>query len=288
MSDEQLILCADNLFNTTLYPNHTVSSADATEVAGYESWHVATGRRAAQDRWQGVTANSTNYVQVTCDKIRGANFWAMDRGGNLITNVRDGNTSNVEGTGSDDSFTTTVSLFDINLPQVPGGALSGAAGCLTTEDAWLKTVTADAHHGYRFQVRSLGAGVTPQVVGLWLGTAWAPSTGIVTAYEDRIFAVEAPESVAVSGWRGRGRAARPRSGTLSLRPRNEDDYDHIQFHIFDRYMRGFPMWLVFASTDSPQDAMLVQCPNTTLDWGLRLSYPYRALDVPFVESQASY
>ena len=63
------------------FPDHTLTSNE--EATGNEDWRVANGRRGASDMWTPTTVNNAAYVNVACDRTRGANFIALDRGHNL-------------------------------------------------------------------------------------------------------------------------------------------------------------------------------------------------------------
>jgi hypothetical protein len=285
---EQLRLLVDNLFDARQYPSHTVSGS--TEATGFEAYHVATGRRHAADRWSPTTANASSYVQVRCNTIRAADTLIVDRNSNLISNARAGNTSAVTLLASGDNFVTTRSIASLNMPTIPGGLPSEAYGCVTDEDAWGKTFTVDGAYDWRFHLEALGTGVTPQVGGLWLGKAWAPSSTVLAMpYEDEVTVVGGAESMAPSGWVGAARPSRVRQGSLHIRPKDETNNDMLAYTL-GMLARGFPFWLAFRQTDFPWRMMLARCPKGALAWVYdnRDWHLSRTIDVPFIEEQASY
>ena len=276
VSGEQLLFCADNLFSDSQYPDLALSTT--TCATGYEGYHVATGRRHLIDRYQPDTANVSCYVQVTCDVIRAASFIAIDRESNHLG-------QRFVLYGSNDGFATSRTVFDITIPKVPGGTPAGAVGCVTDEGAWLKTFTPDAFHAWRLWSAAMGSGVTQQITGIHLGLAWAPSTVCTLEWQDEVLEMASLEARAPSGWVGRSAPSTGRVGSLIFKPRNEADYAMIRWQVMGLFAHGFPAWLCFGKTDYPQRAMMVELVPGTLDWSLRMDYPYRQLAIAFRESQ---
>jgi hypothetical protein len=286
---EQLLFCADNFFDPRQYPDHAVT-ADS-EPSGTEAFHVGNGRRGAEDRWEPVTANATHYVTVVCGVLRGADFCAIDRESNLVSNARAGGAASVSLIATDDAFVSSATIINTSLPTVPGGALSGAGGALTDEDAWLKTFTPDAHDSWRLVIGAMGAGVVPQISGLWLGKAWQPTVTLLrNPLDDETIAIGGAVSQAPSGWEGSAKPSLVREGTLHIRGIGDDDYDMIRWQVMGLYASGAPAWICTRKSEQPWRAMLAQCPKGLMAW-LRddLSWMHsRTLDIPYRECQAAW
>jgi hypothetical protein len=181
-------------------------------------------------------------------------------------------------------------LFDVNpLPTVVSGTPAGATGCVTSEGAWIKTIAADAHQGWRLVSKAMGTGLKPQLTGVWIGKSWQPALyALRYPMDDQAVEVQFPSTTSAYGWMGRGLRARLRSGTLRIGLTTTDDEAALEYHILSRYAAGRPMWLCWAKTDAPWRAMLVTCPP-----GARLNlvrdpawHPLlRAIEIPFIEEQ---
>ena len=277
---EQLFWCADNLFNVRQYPDHVVSGS--TEATGYEAFHVGTNRREAADAWKPTSANISGYVTVTCLVTRGMNFVAIDRESNHA-----GKTFALR--GSSDGFTTYQTIVSLTVASVPGGSLSGAYGAITSEGAWLKTVTAvGGFDAYRLWSEAMGSGVTQRLTGVWVGTAWQPSGRVVTyPMDDETYDVRYEVTESPSAWAGMGRVAAPRIGTIRLMPNNENDAAMIRWQVLGLYARlGQPAWVCWQKSNAPWRSMLVRCPPGAMRYALDASWPLdRMLEIPYIEVQ---
>ena len=283
---EQLLVMADNLFSVTQYPSHTVSGQE--EAAGYEAYHVATGRREAGDAWRPTTANADRYVQTRCNQLRAASCLVIDRNSNLLSNARAGNTSRIQLLGSDDNFSTSRAVLDVTLASVPGGTPDSALGCITEEDAWIKTFNADAFYDWRLLVKALGSGVTPSLSGVWLGLAWQPSDfQLAFPLDDDRFQVSFPEVTSGFGWSGRGRHAVVRQGGLHIEPANDTDYDMLRWQILGLYAHGRSAWVMMQKANRPQRAFLSRIPAGVISHDLDRNYhaAIRRMDIPLLEDQ---
>jgi hypothetical protein len=278
---EQLLLCAENIFNKIQFPNHTVTGQE--EPTGYPAANVANGRRQAGDRWQPSTANADRYLRVICDQPRGIDFWAIDRESNHRG-------YRYQALGSSDTFGTVRTIWDINaIPYAVGGLMSGPNGCVTSEGAWLKTHAADGHNGYELLSKAMGAGLQPQITGLWAGKAFQPSQFMLQfPVEDQKQTVQFVSTKSLFDWRGKGQIGKARRGTLRIALPNEDDEEHIEYHVLNLMARGFPAWICWQRESAPWRSLLVG-----LDEGADLDFKrdpswhplYRSIAIPFVEEQ---
>jgi hypothetical protein len=284
---EQLILCAENLYNILQFPSHTITAS--SEATGFTVDRLANGRRHAGDRFESSVTNTDVTIKIRCDVMRAADFFAIDRASNHLG-------YRYQHAGSSDNFVAaanTRTLFDVNtIPLIPGGRPSESGGCVTSEGAWLKTVTVDAHHDYQTTVKAMGSGLKPQITGLWWGRSYSPTVRVLRSIEQESgFDVSFEDTRSPYGWQGRGQIAAPHSGSLDLRLTSDYDEPAIRYHVLNLYKRGFPMWIVWRKTDSPWNAILATCPK-----GARLSLDYdqawpipggRRIVVPFEETQAA-
>ena len=251
--------CADNLFNDFIYPSHTLTAnEEATEA---EAWHVANGRRSDDDYWTPTTANNDAWVEVACDRVRAADFIAIDRGHNLA-----GKTVKLE--CSDDDFTTTEEVFSITFPSsyAPGSTLSSASGARTEEGAWVKSFDLRAAKYWRLYIGA-AASIPPRVVGLWLGKAWSPGEYMERPWDDgpvdvRYAATETPHA-----WVGAGVVSNRRSGDVTVRLDNFFAEDVARRFLHD-YGRRRTAWYV-PNPDQAERSFLVTVPPSG-----RLALPY--------------
>lgn len=276
-----LLLCAENLLSEEIVTGDAAVTADQ-EATGYEAWHVANARRYLGDRWQPTTANANHYVQRTFALPRAFDFVAIDR------------ESNHRGypyslTHSGDGFTTISTPWSLTIPTVPGGAPAGAVGCVTDEGAWLKTFPTEIARGIRLNSLAMGAGLVPQLTGVWIGKSWQPTVGVVEEHaDDERWRVQTRSSLSAAGWRGRTRPSKARAGTLVLYLTTVQDVDMLRYHI-GLMMAGHPAWLVFDRDNGGRFARLIWLPDDVdLDLGQKFTLPERRrFEIPFVEEQPS-
>jgi hypothetical protein len=254
----QPLLCADNLASALQYPDQVslFDQSGTTGPVGFETWRVADGRRSAFDFWQPGTTNVDAFLTVTCGRVRGANYLALDRGHNLA-----GKTINLF--GSQDNFATQTTVLTVTVPTAGGqiaGVVSGgivqAGGATTEEGAFLITFPTAGYTYWRFDVPAMGAGLQPNVVGLWLGMSYQP-TALYRPFTRHTTEFRAQETVSPIGWRGRGPRAFNRATTLNLRMDTQFEYaDQARFTCEELLGAGRPTWIV-EDQSRPQEAALV-------------------------------
>lgn len=272
------VLCVDNYFDDLLNTGHTVSAN--TEASGFEVWHVANGRRSADDYWAPTTANTDAWVKVDCGAAKSADFIAIDRGHNL-----EGRTVALQ-TSSDD--VTWTSVFSVTFPSSDAAdtAISAAAGAYTEEGAWVKTFTSTSARYWRLHITA-AASYTPRVVGLWLAEAWQAGS---QQYPDRPFDEDATVGAWQAtgndqGWSAASSSAAPRQGDLSIRLDSFSEYDDTVRDFLALYRQGRVAWIV-ANSAQAERAMLAKAPA-----GSRVSAPYgdrwgyRTVSLPYVEHE---
>lgn len=232
------LLLSDNLFNTRLYPSHSLVGDE--EPAGFEAFHVADGRRTPGDRWQATTANAQHILTLTMDRIRWADTFILDRGHNL-------GGKEVVLECSDDNFTTVQVVADIVIPTVTqGGPLTGAFGVVTEEGAWAIQFPARPAFYWRIRIPAMGVNLVPQIVGAWLGLSYMPSGGALwLPWGEDSNTAQFAETVTEWGWSGRGPVATPNDGSLQIKLSSEFDYELARYHLIEVFGSGRPMWICY-------------------------------------------
>lgn len=282
----KLIFCAENFFDELQFPLHTLSAS--SEAAGFEAFHVATGRRYPSDRWSPSTANADHWVQANCDQSRAANFCAIDRYSNHLD-------KRFVVQCSSDAMVTIETAWGIppgttvTVPKTIGGTPGGSSGVLTSEGAWLKTwVASAAGTSWRLYSFAMGANITQQIVGAWIGQAWMPTDFVIADHaDDESVGVGYNMTQSSSGWKGRTRSSRVRSGSITVRLDSQLDFDMVRYQVLGLYAGGSPAWLCFDREGGAHKAMLVSCPTGLLDFGAKQSWlNKRMITIPFEEEQA--
>lgn len=278
---EKILFCADNLFSDVLYPGHVVSADE--QATGFEVWNVANGRRQAGDRWQPTTANVDHNVKSVCDQLRSADFLAVDRASNWR-----GRRLVLESSANDFAAPGGATVVDVTIPTGLGGSPSGALGCVTDELAWWKLFSFDAAQYWRTVFKAAGAGVTPQISGLFLGKAWQPTEAqLFFPVDDEGYRVQFNETTSPYGWVGRTRPAVFRHGMLVVKPATDLDYDFIRWQVLGLFAAGFPAWICHDRVDGGRRALLARCPSGDIDWGRKRDWPTRGINIPFIEEQVA-
>lgn len=279
MPGERLLMLAENLLLDAQFVGRLLVADQ--EASGLTVDRVANGRRHPGDRWSPTTANADHTIKLTCDELRAANCFVIDRASNHL-----GKRFILE--SSSDDFVTARTIFDVTIPLVVGGQPIDALGCVTDEGAWIKTFTAEASYAYRLTSKAMGAGIVPQVTGIWLGLAWAPSNFLINfPVHDETSQITMQATRSPVGWRGRTRPGIVRMGEITIEPGDETDYDQIRYQVGPEGImsRGFPAWLIHDRIAGGRNAILVALPDTArLDFGVT-KWPFRKLTIPFEEEQ---
>lgn len=258
-------ILVENLFSKVQFPNHTVTAEE--ETAGNEVEKLANGRRSSLDFWTPTTNNSDTFATVQADRVRSVDMVVLDRGHNL-TGKR------VRLRGSSDNFTTYDEIFSIVLPaeSAPGG-LNDVDGVRTEEGAWAVQFDVRAYKYWRLFVDAMGAGLKPQLIGLWAGLSYEPTHFLRPADEeaDRLFV---SEFVTESGWIGRNQVTRRRNGTINYKILSFNDYDQVRYHLHGHFGSGRPMWICFDQDQADRTILTIRPQGVQgfpfgTDWGYR-------------------
>jgi hypothetical protein len=265
----------ENLFSTIQFPSHVVAAEEA--ASGYEAFRVANGRRSVADYWTPTTADSDTWIKATCNTVRAANGFALDRGHNLA-----GYTVALQ--VSNDDFTTYETAFSGVLPSVSApGAFGDALGVRTEEGAWLHRFDLRAGYYWRLFVPAMGASLLPRVVGLWVGLI------LDLEYLDRPYQDDQDDLVMAGvesdmGWTGTGRVTQRRAGELRIALHSYADYDLVRYHLQGHYGARRPTWIVH-NQDQADQAVLGIRPEGELGFGYDRDWGYRRGVLRYVEHE---
>jgi hypothetical protein len=275
----------ENFFSRRQFPNHVGAGPNGVfgdeEAPGAESFRIATGRRWSGDRWQPLTVNAQHTLTVICDRLRGATMCALDRGHNLAG-------KEVALEVSQDGGATWETVFDLVLPTVVGpGALDDVLGCRTEEGAWLIRFPQTSAPRWRLRIPAMGAGLLPQVVGLWLGQGWAPQDGLrfPVAVDQTDFLVD--EIVSEAGWRGRNAPGLVRADTLNFKAGANGFYDYElgRHHVQLLFGSGKPMWIVHDDEQTHNAVLALRPGNASLGFQRTADWSYPQAAVAWVEHE---
>lgn len=254
MSNEPVIF-SESILNRLAFPGHTLLGDQ--EPAGFESWHVATGRRAPTNSWRGSTTNQQRTLTVTCDRVRGCNMLAIDRN----SNVR-GAALSVQ--GSNDNFTTTRTVWTGTVPSAitSPGDLDNTNGVLTEEGAFLVRFTTDAYAYWRLVVPALGSGIVPIIGGAYLGMGLQLDYLARPYSENQHDVMRETVTIPASGWMGGTTPVPRRSGTLSLRLSDEWTYELARLHIEGHFLqRARAAWIIPNRNQAERAVLAVRSPG---------------------------
>lgn len=270
-------ILAENFFALTAFPGHTVTASQ--EPAGTEAFRVGTGRRhALTNRWSPSTANVEHWIQVTCDRLRAADMLVIDRGHNLAGKA-------VELRVSDDDFATYEVAFSATLPAGPsGGAESATSGAWTEEGAYLRRFDLTAGTQWRLVIPAMGAGLRPQIVGLYLGLSWQPGEYLDLPWAEEETELVYAEARSSAGWVGAADLARGRVGELNVRLDDYLAYDFARYHLEGHFGRRRPTWILY-DEDQAERAVLAVRPPGRAGFRFDRGWGYRQATVSWVEHE---
>lgn len=271
------IFLVENFFNIHQYPTHAISANE--EPVGTEGWRVGTGRRDTENnKWTPTTANNDAYLTAVCDRTRAADTIIMD-GHNL-------GGENFRLRGSQDNFGSYDTLMNITIPPVSApGSIDDPAGVLTEEGVWVKRFDTRAFAYWRPFIAAMGAGLRPEITGLWLGKSYSPG------HRNRPADVEATtmfvaETVSEAGWHGRGPITRAQSGVFDIAMADFMEYDIARLHLNGLFAKGNPMW-VFDDPYQADRGFCVVRPDARMGFFLGQKWGYEVAQIPYTEHQPS-
>lgn len=275
------VVLVENFASIRQFSGHTLIGNE--EPAGTEAFRAADGRRTPSDYWAPATLNAAATLTITCDRIRTANVVALDRGHNLI-----GEAFTLQCSDDNANWSPVVDVTE--LPTVPGGSLdapavsvAGVWGVRTEEGAWLCRFPTRAARYWRLSIPAMGAGLRPQLVGWWLGLAYAP-LDLTRPHSPNQSELLVEELTSERGWQGRGAAAIRRLGVLRLKLTNGFEYDLARYHLEGHFGRQRPMWIVHDDSQAERAVLAIR-PTGQLGFELPTSWFYPTAEVGWVEYQ---
>lgn len=269
----------DNLLSVVQYPGHTVTGNE--ELSGHPASSAADGRRDPSDYWSSITPNTDAYLQVVCDRIRGIDMIALDRGHNLAGQT-------LQLLGSNDGFGTFETICSVVIGSTVGGSFDDALGCVTEEGAWVKRVSLRAYLAYRVVVKAMGASLTPQVVGCWLGKGFYSASvndwlfNLPTSAEGDT--LQGTEVTSELGYVGRGLQVPRREGTIPIKLVSLFNYDLARYHLQMQFGLGRPMWIWFDDS-FPQQVFLAIRPKAGMGFRREPRFFWPQITLPYQEHE---
>ena len=233
------ILLAKNYFNALAYPDNTVSANE--ETAGAPASRVGRGSRDPANFWTPTTLNAVAWVQVQNDSARTADVIVIDRVHNL---GGEGVTLKRSTTGAFAGEETTVFSATIPTTESSDADIDAANGVLTPEGAWLKRFTGVSDVYWRVEISAMGAGLKPEIGGLYLGEAWSLAQFEDLPFNDETYEVQFPERTLSSLWIGAGEPRSRRVLEMNLRLQSDAEYTEYRDNILTHYRKRRPMWVV--------------------------------------------
>lgn len=270
------VLLVENLFSEVQNPDHVVTGSQ--EATNHEVWRVASGHRSAFDSWATTSANTDAWVKVDCGAAVAADMVVLDRGHNLA-----GVAVKVQGS-TDGSAWTDVATATIPSDTTDDADLDQANGVVTEEGAWMLRFTSAEYRYWRFFVGAV-ASFTPEVVGLWLGTAWNPNEHTRRPADEESRSSSWTESRSEYGWAGTGKVVAPYEGELRIYLPDYDAYDAARAFRREYEIRR-PAWIVPDPDANAERAFLATLPQgARVAMSFDSGWAYRQASIPYVEHE---
>lgn len=271
----------ENLGSLVQFPAVVLTGSE--EATGHEAYHVANGRRDSGDYWSAITPNNPSYLNYVLDRTRAADMVALDRGHNLAGAA-------VSLLCSNDNWGTSETVFTATIPttSIPGTSLDAANGCTTEEGAWIKRFPLRAAKYWRWSIPALGANITAQVVGLYLGKGFYSAS-----QSDWLFTVptspdggtlQGVEAMSEAGWAGRGLQTERREGAIPIKLVSYFNYDLARYHLQALFGFGRPMWIVFDDSQTERSFLAIR-PQPQFGFSRQQQWAYPQASVPYQEHE---
>lgn len=257
----------DTLFSPEIYPSADVSANEQAD--GHEAFRVGDERRTPRSFWTPTTENADAWLQVDLGSggDRPADMIAIDRGHNL-----EGETVTLEHSADGSTWTQ---VFQATIPTSEGSnaSLSAASGVLTEQGAWIKSFSSATDRYWRLTVSAMGAGLKPEIRGLYLGPSYQPSylPALPFGFGDR--QLDYSEVKGPNVWAASSRMADRYELTFRLKLETWAEYnDTARHHIEQLFFKGRPMWLVMDTSYAERAWLAKAAPGShgfkqRPDWG---------------------
>jgi hypothetical protein len=200
----------------------------------------------------------------------------LDRGHNLAG-------ESIVAQGSLDG-TNYTNIASITVPSASAtGDIDDTNGVMTEEEAFLKRWTDTDYSWYRLQIPSMGAGLVPEIVGLWVGLSFETRIWDFPWTEDEGMGV-ATIAETEAGWQGTGYVTPRRQGTIGLRLRTAAEYTTARSDILKQFgYKRRPMWIV--PEDSQGDRAVLAIPNGPVNFHFDGAWPFRRTQFSWIEHE---
>lgn len=258
------IILAQNLFDTvvTNQPS-TVSNPDGDDVAGHEYFRVADNLREAS-WWTTAASNAIRSLRVQNQNPAtptSPNMLVLDRGHNMA-----GATVAVK--GSNDNFSTSTTEVTFTVPATAGGVPTNTHGCVTTDGVfWIEFVPTAPFSYWQVTFPALGAGISPIVTGLYLGTSYRfPEYCLAPAALDYRRRLQYQRNVlSRAALRIKSRPLVFGEIDINIQMENEDYVDSFDAQVQALLYQNIPWWFCIDDTDPIQAGLLrlFQLPGDT-------------------------
>lgn len=273
------VMLVENLFNTRTFPSHTLTAS--SEATGQSVLFVGSGRRQRHlNVWSPSTTNADAYVQVDFDRVRSFDCIFLDRGHNLAGYA-------VSLRASSDAWSTFTEAASVTLPVVttPGSPLAESPGVLTEEGAWGLRLSRTFHGtSFRFFVPAMGAGLKPEIVGIYVGRSWrlvhAQQWPTDHGKPELIY----QEVISPEAWAAPGDVAKRDRGELNIQLDSFEEYALARYHIEQLFMARKPMWLVH-DDDQAERSVLTYAPPGVAGFGFEAGWFPQQGRIPWVEHE---
>lgn len=265
---------SENFFDTTYFTGHTVTAE--SDVTGHEPFRVGNARRHTTDYWTSDTDNQDSWIRVEMDQARDFDMLAIDRGHNL-----EGETVQLQGSNDGVGWTTILN-FTVPSSVASGGDLRNSPGIKTEEGVYLRQFTTETYSWARLYVPAMGAGLRPQVVGLYVGLSWAPEYPPIMPYAPLSQELRYQVTESDRAWMGSSQAAHRRSVEIALQLGSESEYDDARIHIENRTFRGKVTWFV-PDQEKSERAWLGKAPPGQYEFVRNRDWSYWQTRFPLVE-----
>jgi len=270
---------SENFYNDIMFSGHVISAN--TAAAGNEAFRVGTGRRmSARNKWTPTALNLAAWIKVVCDRVRTANCIVMDRGHNLA-----GETIRLE--VSDDNFTTKTEVFNTVVPTLvfPNNHLDQLPGVKTEEGAWAFKFTPTSGRYWRLFIDAMGAGLKPEIVGLYLGLSYEPDYHLDLPFEDESGESFYNDVMSDTAWVASTRAASRRAGPIGLRLSSKDEYEKARYHIKKLFMEERRLMWIFFNQQEAERAVLARHNRGEYSFNVREGWHFRQSSFSWFEHE---
>lgn len=164
---------------------------------------------------------------------------------------------------------------------------TGRRAMLNKGDTALSFEVPNRARYWRLTVSAMGAGLKPNIYGLWLGESWQPNfyTRLPFTWGER--RLVGSETTSDVGWRGLVNTNERREAGIGLRLKSESEYDTARYHIEELYLSGEPMWIVFDEDRAERSWLSRISPGRTGFEVPESGWGFQQIRFPAVEYQAA-